>query len=371
LEIDLGKVDIRFALMLSIIDGIGPVKYKKLIQHYQSYESIVSGAKSEVFKDCGLSEKQASAILAFNRWNEVDQIINQAEKLGITLLCYGQDNYPQQLVNIFAPPIALYLKGDVRNLSKPAIAVVGSRTPTSYGRSMTRKIVNGLTSRGLTIISGLAWGIDSEAHRTALETGGITGAVFGSGLDIIYPGEHRDLAAKIVENGFWLSEFPFGTKPERHNFPRRNRIISGLSQAVVVVEAAAKSGALVTANLALEQGKDVFAVPGQVDNPKSHGAIDLIKQGAAVATSADDILESLGWEISHPVKENYVEMKPANFNLEPDEQKVCDIAGKGPVHFDELVRGMGCSSSRISAILLKLELAGLVVRRPGNYVART
>jgi len=246
------------------------------------------------------------------------------------------------LTNIYAPPIALYLKGDIQSLSKPAVAVVGSRTPTSYGRSMTRKIVNGLACRGLTIISGLAWGIDAEAHRTALEIGGITGAVFGSGLDIIYPGEHRDLAAKIADNGFLLSEFPFGIKPEKHNFPRRNRIISGLSQAVVVIEAAVRSGALVTANLALEQGRE----------------------------SADDILESLGWEISQPAKENNIEMKPVNIDLDPDEQKVCDIAGKGPVHFDELVRGMGYSSSRISAILLKLELAGLVVRRPGNYVAR-
>jgi len=366
----LGKVDTRFALMLSIVDGIGPVKYGKLIQNYQSYDSVVSGAEPEVFKNCGLNEKQISAILSFDRWDEVDQIINQAEKMGIALLCYGQDNYPEQLTNIYAPPIALYLKGDIQSLSKPAVAVVGSRTPTSYGRSMTRKIVNGLACRGLTIISGLAWGIDAEAHRTALEIGGITGAVFGSGLDIIYPGEHRDLAAKIADNGFLLSEFPFGIKPEKHNFPRRNRIISGLSQAVVVIEAAARSGALVTANLALEQGRDVFAVPGQADNPKSSGTINLIKQGAAVATSADDILESLGWEISQPAKENNIEMKPVNIDLDPDEQKVCDIAGKGPVHFDELVRGMGYSSSRISAILLKLELAGLVVRRPGNYVAR-
>jgi DNA processing protein len=219
----------------------------------------------------------------------------------------------------------------------------------------------------LIIVSGLAWGIDSEAHQAAIDAGGATVAVFGSGIDIVYPKEHRKLANDIQNNGCLLSEFPFGTLPERHNFPRRNRLISGLSQAVVIIEAAEKSGALVTANLALEQGRDVFAVPGQADNPKSSGAINLIKQGAAVATSHEDILESLGWSIDKEIKE---ETQPVNINLEPDEQKVCDLVGKGPAHVDELIRNLGLSTSKISTILLKLELAGIVVRRPGNFVAR-
>jgi DNA processing protein len=222
----------------------------------------------------------------------------------------------------------------------------------------------------LMIISGMAWGIDAEAHRAAIDVGGITSAIFGCGIDIIYPGTHRDLAHKILQNGFWLSEFPFGTQPERHNFPRRNRIISGLSQAVVIVEAAAKSGALVTANLAIEQGRDVFAVPGQVDNPMSGGTINLLKQGASVATSAEDILESLGWEISQQIKQTEKKHKPITIKLEPDEQKVCDFIGKGPAHFDELVRKLGYPPAKVSAILLKLELSGLAVRRPGNYVTR-
>ena len=367
LEVDLRKIDTRFALMLSMINGIGPAKYQKIIQIFQVYEDILSNSNPELYKDCGLTDKQVSAILKFDRWEKIDQILETADKKEIVIICLGQDGYPEQLTNIYSPPITLYIKGDTQSLSRPSVAIVGSRTPTAYGRSMSRKIASGLASRGLIIVSGLAWGIDSEAHQAAIDAGGATVAVFGSGIDIVYPKEHRKLANDIQNNGCLLSEFPFGTIPERHNFPRRNRLISGLSQAVVVIEAAEKSGALVTANLALEQGRDVFAVPGQADNPKSSGAINLIKQGAAVATSHEDILESLGWSIDKEIKE---ETQPVNINLEPDEQKVCDLVGKGPAHVDELIRNLGLSTSKISTILLKLELAGIVVRRPGNFVAR-
>lgn len=363
-------IDTRFALILSLVDGIGPVKYQKIIRHFQDYNSFISNSDSEIFKECGLNDKQVSLVRDADSWKKVDQILETAERMNITILCYGQDDYPESLTNIYSPPIALYLKGNMHNISNLAVAIVGSRKPTAYGRSMTRKIAAGLAARGLAIISGLAWGIDAEAHKAAIEVGGITGAVFGSGLNIIYPGDHRNLAEQILKDGYWISEFPFGTKPEKYNFPRRNRIISGLSQVVLVVEAAEKSGALVTANLALEQGKDVFAVPRQADSLASGGTINLIKQGASVATSADDILESLGWEVSQKLKQAEQRTPAADIKLEPDEKKICDFIGNGPAHFDELVRNLNFSSSKVSAILLKLELTGLIARRPGNYIAR-
>ncbi|OQX91858.1 MAG: DNA protecting protein DprA [candidate division Zixibacteria bacterium 4484_95] len=370
MEIDLVEVDTRFALMLSMVNGVGPIKYQQVINHFQDFDQFAGNDDTGIFENCGLNEKQVSSMLNFSRWNEIDEILQKAARFDVKVICLGQKNYPERLLNIYSPPLILYLKGALELLSKPSVAIVGSRTPTEYGRAMTRKIAGGLASRGLVIISGMAWGIDCEAHKAAIDNGGITAAVFGCGIDIIYPRGHRNLASKILEKGFLLSEFPFGTKPEKHNFPRRNRIISGLVEAVVVVEAAEKSGALVTAGLAVDQGKEVFAVPGRADNLKSHGTINLLKEGAAVATSPEDILGSLGWEISPVVGKSGISTEQIAIDLDPNEQKICDLVGAGPAHFDELVRKLGFQPSKISAIVLKLELAGLVVRRPGNYIAR-
>lgn len=365
------QVNTRFALMLAGTDGIGPAKYKNLIGHFHDFDSLKANVNDDIFKECGLSAGAANKIRDFANWDKIDKILEQAEKHQAQIICLGQDSYPEFLANIYSPPPIIYVKGKRELLNKPAVAVVGSRTPTAYGRMMANKIASELAGHGLLIVSGLAWGIDAEAHKAALATGGMTGAVFGCGLDIIYPSDHKELADNILAGGFWISEFAFGTVPERHNFPRRNRIISGLSLAVVVVEAAAKSGALVTANLAVEQGKDVFAVPGPADSPKSNGTINLIKQGAFVATSAADILENLGWQTDKKSALAEAASEALRINLEPDEQKVCDLISRGPVHIDEITRNLGFSTSQLSAILLKLELSGLIVRRPGNFLART
>jgi DNA processing protein len=365
------EVDTRFALMLSLTNGIGPAKYQKLIKRYHDYDSLKSNADREFLKECNLTDSQIRQITEFENWHKIDEILENAAQLDVKIICLGQTAYPDQLANIYSPPPVIYLKGKLEYLGRPAIAVVGSRTPTAYGKSMAAKITSDLAARGLIIISGLAWGIDAQSHQAAIDVGGATGAVFGCGIDIIYPSNHRDLADKILERGFWISEFPFGTQPDKFNFPRRNRIISGLAQAVLVVEAAARSGALVTANLAVDQGRDVFAVPGQADNPKSDGTINLIKQGAFVATSADDILESIGWDISAQRNQTEIRQRPVEIALEPDEQRVCDLIGRGPLQFDELARTLGLTSAKLSAMLLKLELAGLVTRQPGNYLART
>jgi DNA processing protein len=360
----LNKIDKKFALALSLIDGIGPVKYQKIIGRCRDYEEFLAGDDAEYWNSEGISDKLILSIRNFNKWNKVEEIQKRAEAENVKIIALGDPEYPETLSQIYLPPIILYIKGDFELLGRPAVAVVGSRTPTKYGREMARKIAGGLASRGMLVISGMAWGIDAEAHHAALENKGKTAAIFGSGIDVIYPSQHKELAAQIQGSGYLLSEFGFGTLPDKFNFPRRNRIISGLARAVVVVEAAEKSGALVTADLAAEQGKDVFAVPGQVDNPKSQGTLNLLKQGASLATKAEDILESLGWEIST------VSPKKPDIVLEPDEQKICDMVGSNPTHFDELVRRLGFNPSKLAAMILKLELAGVIVRRPGNFVAR-
>lgn len=358
------KFDQKFALALASIDGIGPVKYQTIIGRCANYEEFLAFDDMEYWNSEGISDKQISAIRAFDRWNKIEEIQIKAVNQNVKIIMLGEDNYPEALAQIYSPPIALYIKGKHDLLGRPAVAVVGSRTPTSYGREMAKKIAGGLASRGMLVLSGMAWGIDSEAHQAALECSGYTGAIFGCGIDVIYPSQHKELAARIQDSGFLLSEFGFGTLPDKFNFPRRNRIISGLARAVVVVEAAEKSGALVTADLAAEQGKDVFAVPGQADNPKSQGTLNLLKQGAALATKPEDILEALGWETVAETP------KRPNIKLDPEEQKICDVVGNNPTHFDELVRRLGFGPSKLAAMILKLELAGVVVRRPGNFVAR-
>lgn len=358
-------VDIKFALMLRMIDGVGDIRAAGILKHFRSHEQFCSGIDDEMTAECGINERIKESIINFNRWREIDDEIARVERLNAKIICLGDDGYPELLLNTADPPPVLYVSGDPAILGRPAVAVVGTRTPTPYGNHMARRIAGGLASRGIVIVSGLAWGIDTEAHRAALDSGGITAAVFGSGLDVVYPEQNKELARKISENGCLISEFPLGAPPEKFNFPRRNRIISGLSRAVVVVEAAGKSGALVTAGLALEQGRDVFAVPGRADSALSAGTIDLIKKGAGTVTCAEDVLEAIGWHIGKEV-----ERPESKIKLEPDEQRLCDLVGMGPAHFDELVRRLNLSPSRISAALLKLELAGLISRRPGNFVAR-
>jgi len=348
-----------------MIDGVGDIRAAGILKHFRSHEQFCSGIDDEMTAECGINERIKESIINFNRWREIDDEIARVERLNAKIICLGDDGYPELLLNTADPPPVLYVSGDPAILGRPAVAVVGTRTPTPYGNHMARRIAGGLASRGIVIVSGLAWGIDTEAHRAALDSGGITAAVFGSGLDVVYPEQNKELARKISENGCLISEFPLGAPPEKFNFPRRNRIISGLSRAVVVVEAAGKSGALVTAGLALEQGRDVFAVPGRADSALSAGTIDLIKKGAGTVTCAEDVLEAIGWHIGKEV-----ERPESKIKLEPDEQRLCDLVGMGPAHFDELVRRLNLSPSRISAALLKLELAGLISRRPGNFVAR-
>ncbi len=297
------------------------------------------------------------------------------------ILEINQPNYPDALRALPQPPPVLHLRGRLELISRPGIAVIGTRAHSTYGRDATVSLVVGLVRAGYTIVSGLARGIDGIAHRTALEVGGDTVAVLGTGIDVPYPAEHDELFRAIAEHGCLVSEFPPGTPPHKWHFPRRNRIIAGLSRGVLVVEAPEKSGAMITAEYALEEGKEVFAVPGPIYNPTSAGTNRLIKEGAALVTSAADILRILESRTGEPLPEplavglNLDDLE-ARLAREPDAgaselaRRVWDGLNGAARGVDELADELGAAPEALAAALLELELAGLVERRPGPRYVR-
>jgi len=286
----------------------------------------------------------------------------------VDIVLLGEERYPACLKNIPNPPLLLYCRGQVELAQRQGVAIVGSRKATQYGRKVAREFSCQLAEKGLTIISGLAWGIDSQAHLGALEAGGATISVLGSGINIVYPRENLDLYQQICLKGLVISEFPWDTPPLPNHFPMRNRIISGLSLGVLVVEAQAKSGALITADFALEQGREVFAVPGPIKSPYSAGTNHLIKQGAKLVTCVDDVLEEFpGWAKEEADKSPVQPVLP--MYTEKESQVLMHI-GYEKCHRDELLRLTGFNHSDLSLVLLKLELEGIVQSLPGNYYVK-
>jgi DNA processing protein len=351
---------------LSGIEGVGPAVFLRLIEKFGCASAVFESTGDSILRSETVNRNLADKIAGPRNWNEVKERFDKSLPEGAGFICLTQEGYPPKLRNITDPPPYLYFRGSLEIFDKPTLAVVGSRRPTDYGLRMTSRLVSELATAGVVIISGLAYGIDGAAHQSALESGGQTAAVFGCGLDYVYPSGHRGLAKRIAESGCLLSEFPKGTRPEKFNFPVRNRIVSGLSDGVLVVEAGEKSGALVTASLALEQGRDVLAVPGSVDNKFSFGPNDLIKQGAAAVTTADDIFANFGWHKSTVIKEPEYDVA----RLSKDELLVFNLLSAQALHIDELVRKAELGPGRTAQALLNLELKGFIIRKPGNYVVR-
>ncbi len=297
------------------------------------------------------------------------EILNTEDK--IKIFSFTDKDYPTNLRYIYDPPPTLYIEGEIIPKDNIAIAIIGSRQGTYYGLRNAENLSFELATKGITIISGLARGVDSAAHRGALKAKGRTIAVLGSGLNVIYPPENKKLADKIAQSGAIVSEFPLDTPPHRQNFPRRNRIISGLSLGVVVVEAAKRSGALITANFALEQGREVFALPGKIDSFASGGTHNLIKQGAKLIESSEDIIEELEPLISAYLKEakrdSKTETEP---NLEEEEKQVYSCLSSEPIHIDEVIQKVTLSYGRLLTCLLKLEHKRLVKELPGKVFVR-
>ncbi len=283
---------LKYWIALKSIKGIGHVSFPALVDRFGSPAAVFGASVSDLQQTEGISRQIAEAIVHFRGWDNVKAELELIRKNDVTIVTYEDELYPGQLLNIYDRPPYIYVRG---NLSREDInlAIVGSRAASTYGKYTTERISRDLALQGVTVVSGMARGIDSSAHRGAITAHGRTVAILGSGLDVIYPPENKKLFADIVENGAVVSEFPLGTPPRSTNFPARNRIISGISYGVVIVEAGEKSGSLITARLALEQGREVFAVPGSIDSAGSRGTNKLIKQGAKLIENTEDILEEI------------------------------------------------------------------------------
>jgi DNA processing protein len=354
-----------FWLSLRQVPGVGNVLYNRLIKKFQTPEKVFHASPEDLKKIEGLRSQTIGAIVAFKDNDWAKRELDQIEKQGITFLTIQDERFPRNLKEIYDPPPFLYVKGELREEDNLSLAMVGSRNASSYGKAMTKRLSRTLTERGFTIVSGLARGIDSCAHKGALEGGGRTLAVLGSGIDLIYPWENKGLAEEITLHGAIVSEFSFGTQPEAINFPPRNRIISGLSLGTVIVEASFRSGSLITARMALEQGREVFAVPGNVDSPWSKGTNRLIKEGAKLIVDPDDIIEEVLPQYKAPVTSRQGK-PPDTKGLTPESQKIFDLLDGNPLHIDHLIQHSGLQPNLVSSLLLELELKGLVKQLTGK-----
>jgi len=346
--------DLRYWLGFNLVRGIGPVRLRALLGAFGDVQTAWEASEAEL-RRVGLDQRTLQNLLQARRQVDLEQLQRKVEAAGVQVLTWEEAAYPallQQLVD--APPV-LFVKGELTPSDEWAVALVGTRKPTAYGREAARLLATELARNGVTVVSGLARGIDGIAHQAALDAGGRTLAVLGSGLDEIYPQEHRALAERIAANGALLSDYPLGTRPEATNFPPRNRIISGLSLGVVVVEAGLTSGALITADFAADQGREVFAVPGSILGTASAGCNRLLRDGAHVVTEVGDILETLSLD-QLAAKQAAREVLPAN----PTEAKVLAQLSVEPAYVDDVARGAGLPVETVSSALVMMELKGMV-----------
>lgn len=359
--------DWRDWLRLSLTKGVGNETARKLLSAFGLPAQIFQTSLPDLL--AYVPEKLARALLAApddSMRRQIDITVEWLQNSGNYLLSLADAAYPQSLLTIPDPPILLYVKGHLALLAAPTIAVVGSRNATAQGISNAEKFSESLSLGGLCISSGLAAGIDSAAHAGALRGTGSTIAVIGTGADIVYPARNRQLAHQIVEHGCLISEYPLGMPAIAGNFPRRNRIISGLAQGVLVIEAAAQSGSLITARMAAEQGREVFAIPGSIHSPLAKGCHQLIKQGAKLVESAQDILDEIRFSPSKPVSPVLTVESVDTISFD----KLLTIIGYDPVHIDVLAMRSGDDVMALSAQLLDLELQGHIEVLPGGLIQR-
>ncbi|MCX8030141.1 MAG: DNA-processing protein DprA [Thermodesulfovibrionales bacterium] len=367
----MSDTDIKYWLALTKVKNIGPASVKKLLNIFNTPEMIFKADFAKLNNI--LKEGQAQNIKAFNEWDSIDKEIEKIKRLQIKIVTFVDKEYPEPLKHIDLPPMILYYIGSLRPEDKYSIAIVGSRLMTEYGNRVATKLSSELASYGITIISGMARGIDAVSHRAAIKVGGRSIAVLGSGLDKPYPYENKELFKALQNNGCVLSEFPLGTPPNKENFPRRNRLISGLSLGVLVIEATKESGSLITANYALEQNKDVFAVPGNITSKSSYGTNELIKKGAKLVQTVEDILDELKPHLANYKEYNLrlFEKKTTSTLSQPDisedEKDIISIIGNEVVHIDTLTRKLNnLTTGKLYELLLQLEIKGLIRQTEGN-----
>jgi DNA processing protein len=349
-------------ISLNLVRDIGSIRLGRLLEYFGTPQNVLSASKDALMRVGGIGEKIAGRITSV-RGTEAQRELSRARQAGVDIITCDDPAYPVNLKRIPDPPIVLYVRGTLTPADAASIAVVGSRGASLYGIRCAERFAGELALRGITVVSGLARGIDTSAHEGALRRAGRTIAVIGSGFDRIYPGENADLAERICRSGALVSEFPFGTAPLRQNFPRRNRVISGLSLGTLVVEAGRNSGALITADFAMEQGREVFAVPGAVDARNAYGTNLLIKDGAKLVSCVEDIVEEIGY-VSEPV------LKETEFVLSEAEERLLSAIGTEPAAVDEILEKARFDYASGARILLELQMKKAITQLPGHQFKR-
>lgn len=348
----------------NLVRGIGAVRLKNILDHFGNLE-IAWNAPAGAFISAGLPARIVENFLQVRNQVNLDVVMKKISSQGVQVFTWEDEAYPKRLKEIAQPPPVLFVRGSINVEDDWAVSVVGTRRVTPYGRQVATEIARFLAQNGVTVVSGLARGVDAIAHQTAIQAGGRTMAILGSGVDVIYPPEHRKLADEIIKQGAVISDYPLGTQPEGSNFPPRNRIIAGLSLATIVVEAGEKSGALITAEFAVEQGREVFAVPGSILTPQSEGTNHLIEQGARPLLRMTEILDALKLE---QIPEKQATRKTIAASVE--EKQLLNCLNQEPKHIDEICNLSGLPIQAVSATLTMMELKGLVIQVGGmNYVA--
>lgn len=359
-------------LALNLIPNIGPVRVRRMLEVFETPGQILAAGTRELQTVQGIGAELAARIQSWQRTIDLDRELRRIDELGLTVITLADEGYPTLLKRIYDPPLVLYVKGALADRDRQGLAVVGSRKTTHYGLSCAKKLSFQLAHAGLTIISGLARGIDTAAHEGALAASGRTIAVIGSGHGKLYPPENAELAERISQSGAVISEFPVDYPPDKQSFPLRNRIVSGWSFGVLVIEAAGRSGALITANQAAEQGRSVYAVPGPIDRPSSLGANRLIQQGAKLVLDGGDVLEDL--ETLFPMSPNAPQFdavaNPAISSLSPDERKIYAAIEDDETPMEKLIERTGLPSATVSSTLMRLQIRRLVKQLPGQYFVK-
>jgi DNA processing protein len=366
-------MDSREALVaLNLIEHVGPVRVRQLLEHFGEAPKILAASRSQLLHVRGIGEETAEAIATWEKSVGLASELKRVEDFGCHILIQTDSDYPELLRQIYDPPIVLYVKGTLGTKDKNGVAMVGSRMTTHYGIEVARKLAYQLAYIGVTVVSGGARGIDTAAHQGALSAKGRTICVLGTGINIVFPPENQELFERITASGAVISQYPFNCKADKQSFAIRNRIVAGMTLGTVVVEANLTSGALITANFAVEYGRQVFAVPGRIDSPRSKGCHELIKKGAKLCEGAEDILSEFEYLFpasNRPAAPNETGVLPA-LELSEHEQKIFAALDSEELSIDDVIRKCGLPSSTVSVALLSLEMKRLVKQLPGKMFIR-
>ncbi len=367
-------MDFREAFIaLNLIEGIGPVRARSLLEHFGGAPEILSASKAALLQVRNIGEDTAEKIVAWEKSVDLAGELKRIADYGCQVLVQADENYPASLREIYDPPLVLYVKGHLTAKDKNAVAMVGSRMTTHYGIETARKLAYQLAYVGVTVVSGGARGIDTAAHQGALSGKGRTIAVLGTGINLVAPPENAELFERIAADGAVITQFPFNRPADKQSFPIRNRIVAGMTLGTVVVEANLSSGALITANFAAEYGRQIFAVPGRIDSPRSKGCHDLIKKGAKLCEGVEDILSEFEYLFppsNQPPTASATGVLPA-LELSENEQKVIRaVSAEAETAIDEIIRASGLPASAVNVALFSLEMKRLVKQLPGKLFAR-